>query len=158
MTCTPERELRFKRVHCFTAFLRRPHFIEPKTANQVQSCNKKSQRQYFVCPFLTQIIKTLKDEFILNIGLESLLILSRWQPVFMHLQSLASALHYMGDGYASEYIIRRKQKYLLEIQNKGRMHFCRDILLGHHKEKTKIDSIIKLFSSQSNIYFEQARY
>ena len=28
------------------------------------------------------------------------------------LSSLASALHHMGDGYASEYIIRRKQKYI----------------------------------------------
>ena len=43
----------------------------------------------------------------------------------------------MGDGYALEYIIRRNKKSLLEIQNKGRMHFCRDILMAHHKEKTK---------------------
>ena len=43
----------------------------------------------------------------------------------------------MGDGYASEYIIRRKQKSLLEIQNKGQMHFCRDILMGNHKEKNE---------------------
>ena len=50
----------------------------------------------------------------------------------------------MGDGYASEYIIRRKKKSPLEIQNKGRMHFCRDILMGYHKEKTKEDSIIVL--------------
>ena len=49
------------------------------------------------------------------------------------LLSLASALHYMGDGYASEYIIRRKQKPLLEIQNKGKMYFYRDIIIGHHK-------------------------
>ena len=53
------------------------------------------------------------------------------------LSPLASALHYMGDGYASEYIIRRKQKSLLEIQSKGQMHFCCDILRGHHKGKTK---------------------
>ena len=32
--------------------------------------------------------------------------------------SLASALYNMGDVYASEYIIRHKQNYLLEIQNK----------------------------------------
>ena len=51
------------------------------------------------------------------------------------LSSLVSALHYMGDEYASEYIIRRKQNFLLEIQNKGWMHFRRDILMGHHKEK-----------------------
>ena len=43
----------------------------------------------------------------------------------------------MDDVYALEDIIRRKQKYLLEIQNKGQMHFCRDILLGHHKEKNE---------------------
>ena len=41
------------------------------------------------------------------------------------LLSLASALHYMGDGYALEYIIRGKQKSILSIQNKDRMHFCR---------------------------------
>ena len=35
------------------------------------------------------------------------------------LLSLTSALHYMDDGYASEYINKRKQRYLLEIQNKG---------------------------------------
>ena len=43
----------------------------------------------------------------------------------------------MGDEYASEYIIGRKQKSLLGIQNKGRMQFCRDILLVHHKEKNE---------------------
>ena len=32
------------------------------------------------------------------------------------LSSLASAFHYMGDDYASEYIIRRQQKYILEIK------------------------------------------
>ena len=53
------------------------------------------------------------------------------------LSSLVSALHYMGDGYASEYIIERNKRSPLEIQNKGRMHFCRDILMGNHKEKTK---------------------
>ena len=44
----------------------------------------------------------------------------------------------------SAYIIRRKQKRLLEIQHKGRMHLCRDILMGHQKYKTKKDSIIVL--------------
>ena len=37
------------------------------------------------------------------------------------LLSLASTFHHMGDGYTLEYIIRRKQKSLLEIQNKIRM-------------------------------------
>ena len=41
----------------------------------------------------------------------------------------------MGDGYGSEHIINRKQKYLLDIRNKGWMHFCRDILMRHHREK-----------------------
>ena len=60
------------------------------------------------------------------------------------LSSLASALHYIGDEYASEYIIRRKQSLFLKTHSKGRMQFCRDILMGHHREKTKINSIIKL--------------
>ena len=49
----------------------------------------------------------------------------------------------MGDGYASEYIIRNKQKYLLEIQNKGQMQFCCDIIMERHKKIEK-DSIIVL--------------
>ena len=49
------------------------------------------------------------------------------------LSSLASVLHYMGDKYASKYIIRCKKKGPLEIHNKGRMHFFRDILMGHHR-------------------------
>ena len=40
-------------------------------------------------------------------------------------------LHYMGDEFASKYIIKRMQKSLLEVHNKGRMHFCLDICLGH---------------------------
>ena len=51
------------------------------------------------------------------------------------LSSLVSALHYMGDGYASEYIIERNKRSPLEIHDKVQMHFCRDILMGHHKEK-----------------------
>ena len=60
------------------------------------------------------------------------------------LSSLTSEWHYMGDEYASEYIIRRKQKCLLEIHNKGRMHFCRDILMGHHREKMKKTQLLYL--------------
>ena len=52
---------------------------------------------------------------------------------------LASELNYMGDEYASKYIIKRMQKSLLEIHNKGQMHFCSDMLMGHHREKTKKD-------------------
>ena len=44
------------------------------------------------------------------------------------ISSLASAFYYMGDELASEYIIRRKQKYLSFINNKCQMQFCRDIL------------------------------
>ena len=57
---------------------------------------------------------------------------------------MTSALHYIGDEYASEYIIRRMQKLLLGIQNKDRVHFCRDIHMGHQKEKNVNDSIIVL--------------
>ena len=48
------------------------------------------------------------------------------------LLSLASEMHYIGDEHVSQYIIMSRIKYLLEIQNKGRMYFCRDILMGHH--------------------------
>ena len=53
------------------------------------------------------------------------------------ISSWTSALHYMGDKYASKYIIKQMQKPLLEIPNKGRMHFCRNILMGHHRETIK---------------------
>ena len=43
----------------------------------------------------------------------------------------------MVDEYASKYIIKRKQKPLLEIRNKGRMQFFRDILMGNHREKNE---------------------
>ena len=39
------------------------------------------------------------------------------------LSSLALELNYMGDEYASKFIIKRKQTSLLEIHNKGRMKF-----------------------------------
>ena len=51
------------------------------------------------------------------------------------ISSLASALYYMGDVHASEYIIRRKQLSLAFICGKGRMQFCRDTLMGQHREK-----------------------
>ena len=55
------------------------------------------------------------------------------------ISSLASSLHYMGDGYASKYIIKRMHKSLMEIHNKGQMHFFRDILMWHQKgENEKI--------------------
>ena len=46
------------------------------------------------------------------------------------ISSLASALYYMGDELASEYIIRRKQQSLACIHSNGRMQFCRDALMG----------------------------
>ena len=45
------------------------------------------------------------------------------------ISSFESALYYMGDELASEYIIRRKQKSPSFIHIKGRMQFCRDILM-----------------------------
>ena len=53
------------------------------------------------------------------------------------LSSLASALYYIGDEYASECIIRRKKKRLFETQNKGLMNFCHDILIGQQGKKKK---------------------
>ena len=47
--------------------------------------------------------------------------------------SLASSFHYMGDEYASKYIIKRMQNFLLGIHNKGWMHLCRYILMGRHR-------------------------
>ena len=52
------------------------------------------------------------------------------------ISSLASALYYMGDELASEYIIRRKQKPLSFIHIKGQKKFCRDNLMGQQREKT----------------------
>ena len=49
--------------------------------------------------------------------------------------SLVLALYYMGDEYASKYIIKRIQKSFLEIHNKGRMHLCRNIFLWDITEK-----------------------
>ena len=48
---------------------------------------------------------------------------------------LPSTLHFVGDGYTSEYIIRCEKKSHLAIQNNGQMHFCLDILMRHLKEK-----------------------
>ena len=52
------------------------------------------------------------------------------------ISSLASALYYMGDELASEYIIRRKQKSLACIRSNGRMQFCRDAFMGQSIEKS----------------------
>ena len=50
------------------------------------------------------------------------------------LSSLVSTLNYIGDGYVSRYIIRRKHKCILKVQNKGRLHFCCDILIGNNRK------------------------
>ena len=41
----------------------------------------------------------------------------------------------MGHELESEYIIRRNQKSLSLIHNKGRMQLYRDIIMGHYREK-----------------------
>ena len=78
------------------------------------------------------------------------------------LLSFTSELHYLGDGYASEYIIRRKQKSLLVIHNKGRIQFCRDIMMGNHKEKNekRLNYHIEEWhtSTPYYIYFNQSTY
>ena len=51
------------------------------------------------------------------------------------ISSLASALYYMGDVHASEYIIRRKQLSLTLIHDKGRMKFLYNTLMGINREK-----------------------
>ena len=53
------------------------------------------------------------------------------------ISSLASALYYMGDVHASEYIIRRKQLSLEFINDKGRMQFLRNTIMGINREKTE---------------------
>ena len=51
------------------------------------------------------------------------------------ISSLASALYYMGDKLASEYIIRHKQQSLVCIHSNGRNQFCSDALMGQSREK-----------------------
>ena len=70
------------------------------------------------------------------------------------LSSLASTLHYMSDKYASEYIIRHKQNFLLEIHNKGWMHFCHDIIMGHHRDKndTRINYSVEEWHKSTSYY------
>ena len=51
------------------------------------------------------------------------------------ISSLASALYYMGDELASEYIIRREQQYFAFIHSKGQMKFCSDTLMVQYREK-----------------------
>ena len=53
------------------------------------------------------------------------------------ISSLASALYYMGDVHALEYIIRRKQLSLEFIHDKGRMHFLCNTRMGINREKTE---------------------
>jgi hypothetical protein len=53
------------------------------------------------------------------------------------LSSLASALFYMGDVYAAEFIIQRKKLSLLAVK-KGRMRFCHDVIVGHYRKKKEM--------------------
>ena len=59
------------------------------------------------------------------------------------ISSLASALYYMGDVHASEYIIRCKQLYLTFIHDKGRMQFLHNTLMGINREKKNKKYIIR---------------
>ena len=59
------------------------------------------------------------------------------------ISSLASALYYMGDVHASEYIIRRKKPSLTLIHDKGRVQFLRNTLMGINREKKNKKYIIK---------------
>ena len=52
-----------------------------------------------------------------------------------NISSLASALYYMGDVHASEYIIRRKQLSLTFVNDKCRIQFLRNTLMGINREK-----------------------
>ena len=47
LKCTLEWELRVKKVHFCTAFWRRLHAIDPKTADPFQSCNFKKSTSVF---------------------------------------------------------------------------------------------------------------
>ena len=54
------------------------------------------------------------------------------------ISSLASALYYMGDVHASEYIIRRKELSLTFIRDKGQMQFLHNTVMGYtEKKRTK---------------------
>ena len=53
------------------------------------------------------------------------------------ISSLASALYYMGDELASEYIIKRKKMSLYFINNKGQMKLCLDSIMEQYRKKTK---------------------
>ena len=66
------------------------------------------------------------------------------------ISSLASALYYMGDELASEYIIRRKEQYLDCIHSNGWMQFCRDALMGQSREKS--EQIIHYWIQEWNTY------
>ena len=57
------------------------------------------------------------------------------------ISSLVSALYYMGDELASEYIIRCKQQYLVFIHGNDRMQFCRDALMGQSREKSEKNTL-----------------
>ena len=69
------------------------------------------------------------------------------------ISSLASALYYVGDELASEYIIRRKQLCLAFIHGKGRMQFCRDTFMEQYKKKEqKIHYQIQEWNTSTTTY------
>ena len=49
------------------------------------------------------------------------------------ISSLASALYYMGDELASEYIIRSKKQSFACIHSNGQMQFFHDALMGQSR-------------------------
>jgi hypothetical protein len=51
------------------------------------------------------------------------------------ISSLASAVRYMGDIYASDYIIQRREESLYKLEHKGQRQFCKDIIMGQFKQK-----------------------
>ena len=67
--CTLEWELRFKRLNFCTAFWRRPHAIEPKMEDPVQSWNLKNSTSIFRTSVFNVDFKNLKNNLILNLGM-----------------------------------------------------------------------------------------
>ena len=59
------------------------------------------------------------------------------------ISSLVSALYYIIDELASEYIIRRKQQSLVFVHSNGQMQLCRDALMGQSREKNNKEYIIE---------------
>ena len=57
--------------------------------------------------------------------------------------SLASALYYIQDELASEYISKRKQQSRAFIHSNDQIQFCRDTIMGQYREKKNKKYMIK---------------